>query len=148
MNSAGRVLERAIGRLDDDFIVDDATDLCCRERRLDLRDVLAAGQVAIGEQGDARESELGGIVAGFAQHAGAERERRHAERESAVAAFEGGKVGVTASHRRSPLVRSDGARRIASVDARCSDARAGALRYCRPFSARRPESLPRLSRRS
>ena len=38
------------------------------------------------------------IVAGFGEHARAERERRHAERESAVASFEQCEIGVTAGH--------------------------------------------------
>ncbi len=61
--------------------------------------MLAAGEIAVGEKRDARQPEFRGVVAGFGQDARTERERRHAERETAIAPFECGKIGVTASHR-------------------------------------------------
>ncbi len=47
---------------------------------------------------DALQAELARVVAGLGEHAGAEREGRHADGEAAIAALDGGEIGVAAGH--------------------------------------------------
>jgi len=60
--------------------------------------MLTACERAIGEQRDALQPELRRVVAGFGEDTGAERERGHSDGESAIAALDGGEIGVTAGH--------------------------------------------------
>jgi hypothetical protein len=102
---ARRLLQRPVGRFDRDIVVDDGVDTGGGQRRADLGDMRAGGEVRIGEQRDAAQAQFQCLVAGFGQDAGAERERRHAQREPAVAALGQGEVGVAAAHRGGLLVR-------------------------------------------
>jgi hypothetical protein len=75
--------------------VDRRVDAGRGERSLDDRDVLARRKARVGEQRDARESELARTLSGFA------RARRRPnvnvgipDGESAIASLDGGKIGV------------------------------------------------------
>src|SRR5206468_3765317 len=52
----------------------------------------------VGKKRDAREPELARLLAGFCETAGAERERRHADRECLVALLGQCEIGVAAGH--------------------------------------------------
>ncbi len=93
------VLERGVGRLDHHRIVDCRIDMRRRERALHRGRVLARLQARVGEKRNALEPELARVLAGFGQHARAERERRHPDGKAAVASLDGGEIGVTARHR-------------------------------------------------
>jgi hypothetical protein len=61
--------------------------------------VLAVDEAGVGEEADAAQAQVAGVVAGLGQDAGAERERRHADGEAAVAALDEREIGMAATHR-------------------------------------------------
>jgi hypothetical protein len=93
-----RLLERRVGGLDRHIAVDRRFDTCRVERFAYGAHVLAGGKPRIGEQGDARQSQLAGVLAGFAKDARTKRERRHPDGEASVAAFDGGEIGMATGH--------------------------------------------------
>ena len=112
---AGGILERRVGRLDHDLVVHRDVDLRRGERSLHRGDELARLHPGIGEERDARETELARAVSSLGEHAGAERERRHPDGEAAVASLDGGEIGVAAGHALSSNPCQRASRRIMSA---------------------------------
>ncbi|MGI8895016.1 MAG: hypothetical protein ACR2HE_05090 [Casimicrobiaceae bacterium] len=68
------------------------------QRRANRRKNLALDEALVGKHGHPLQAQLGGLRAGFGKNTGAERKCRHANRETAIASFLQGEIGVAAAH--------------------------------------------------